>query len=87
MLPGSSATISTHEHLTLYQNSRGDRMRLIARLGLLIAGGVLSGVALRGINAAMSQSADPSWSFTSAATGLLIVVLAVIFGRSAWTRG
>ena len=62
-------------------------MRLIARLGLLIAGGVLSGVALRGINAAMSQSADPSWSFTSAATGLLSVVLAVIFGRSAWTLG
>lgn len=87
MLSSSSATLSTNDHLTLYQNSRGDRMRLIARLGLLIAGGVLSGVALRGVNAALTQATDPSWSVTSATTGLLIVVLAAIFGRSAWTLG
>lgn len=62
-------------------------MRLVARLGLLIAGGVLCGVALRGFNAAMNQAADPGWSFTSAGTGFVIVMLATIFGRSAWNLG
>ena len=62
-------------------------MRLIARLGLLIAAGVLSGVALRGLNSAMAQTADQSWSLSSAGSGVLIVVLAIIFGRSAWNLG
>jgi hypothetical protein len=87
MLPGSSATFSTSEHLTLYQNSRGDRMRLIARLGLLIAGGVLSGVTWRGINAAMTQSSESVWTFATVSTGLFIMVLTVVFGRGAWTLG
>ncbi len=62
-------------------------MRLIARLGLMIAGGVLSGVVLSSFNTIITQPADPSWSFTSAGAGLLIMVLAVIFGRNAWTLG
>lgn len=75
------------DHLVLYQNSRGRRIRLYARMGLIIALGVLVSVGMKAGSLGGASAVDAPGSLLSFAVGLLIAAFALIFGRSAWNLG